>query len=196
MRTAVFALVALAGILMATGSASAAQVRIGRMPALPAGSSLLSALAPATQLQISIALEPRDPAALAAYAGSVSNPASADYRHFLSVAGFAARFAPSEATIDAVETALRSEGLDPGTAYANHLVIPVVGSAAAIDRALAISLVRIKLADGRVAVIADQPPALSSAIASDVQAVVGLNGLSHPSAVPLRLSVQRRLQRR
>jgi len=176
---------------MATGSASAAQVRIGRMPALPAGSSLLSALAPATQLQISIALEPRDPAALAAYAGSVSNPASADYRHFLSVAGFAARFAPSEATIDAVETALRSEGLDPGTAYANHLVIPVVGSAAAIDRALAISLVRIKLADGRVAVIADQSPALSSAIASDVQAVVGLNGLSHPSAVPLRPAVDR-----
>jgi subtilase family serine protease len=191
MRTAVAALMVVAVILTTAAGASAAEVRIGRMPALPAGSSLLSALAPATQMQIAIALQPRDPAALAAYAESVSNPGSADYRHFLSVAKFAARFAPSQATIAGVAGALRAEGLDPGTVYANHLVIPVSGSAGAVERALEVSLVRIKLADGRIAVIADEPPALSAALASDVQAVVGLNGLSHPLAVPLRPTVDR-----
>jgi subtilase family serine protease len=176
--------------LIAVTSASAAEVRIGRMPALPIGARLLDAVTASTPMQLTVALEPRDASALAAYATSVSTPSSLEYRHFLTVGEFAARFAPSAATIATVESALRSDGLDPRALYPDHLAISVQASAGVVERALSVGLVRVALPGGRKAVIADQPPAFSASVAPAIQAVIGLNGLAHPLAVPLRPSFE------
>jgi subtilase family serine protease len=186
------ALATLVVTLTAVTSASAAEVRIGRMPALPMGARLLDAVSPSTPMRLTVALAPRDASALAAYATSVSTPTSADYRRFLTVGQFAARFAPGAATIANVESALRADGLDVGALYPNHMAITVQASAGVVERALSIGLVRIELPSGRKAVVADAPPAFSGSVAGAIQAVIGLNGLAHPLAVPVRPSIDHR----
>ena len=52
---------------------------------LPAAATVGGAVPSETQLQVTVTLAPRDPSALAAYAGAVSNPGSGDYQDYLTV---------------------------------------------------------------------------------------------------------------
>ena len=87
--------------------------RIGAAPAVPASAQPVGALAPTTSIQAAVALAPRDPAALAAYAQGVATPGSPDYHHYLSVREFAQRFGPTVADLDLARASLRAEGLVP-----------------------------------------------------------------------------------
>src|SRR5437588_9071132 len=80
--------------------------RVGAVPRLPQGASGAGSLAGATLVPVTVALRPRDPTALEAYATGVSTAGSPLYRHFLSVPEFAARFAPLAAQRRAVRSAL------------------------------------------------------------------------------------------
>jgi hypothetical protein len=171
------------------GSASAATVRVGSAPRTPAGATVGGALPGSTTLKLTIALEPRDPAALAAYASSVADPGSADYHQYLSVAQFAARFGATPAAIAAVRSSLQADGLTPGAATANGLSIPVTTTASGAVRAFSTSFHRVTLRGGAAAYANTTAPALASGIAGDVQGVVGLDDLAR--ARPLDLTRQR-----
>ncbi|MHB1568521.1 MAG: protease pro-enzyme activation domain-containing protein, partial [Solirubrobacteraceae bacterium] len=82
-------------------------------------------------LHETVALSPRDPAALAAYAAAVADPASPLYRHYLSVAQFARRFGPTVAQVASVRRLLARHGLVAGTLSASHLELSVAGAARA-----------------------------------------------------------------
>ena len=51
-------------------------MRIGTVPVLPAGTSVVAGVAAVRTIHLTVALAPRDPVALNAYARGVSNPAS------------------------------------------------------------------------------------------------------------------------
>jgi hypothetical protein len=87
------------------------------------------------QLDLTIALQPRDPEDLQALATEVSTPGTPQFRQFLSVPQFASRFGASQLQIDADESALRAQGLDVGTVTANDLTLPVTGTAAQVEKA-------------------------------------------------------------
>jgi hypothetical protein len=171
----------LATLGLAAGTARAASpasfVRIGAAPVLPAGTEPLAAAASSERLRVTIALAPRNAAALSAYANSVANPASPDYRHYLRPAAFAVRFGPTSVTIAAVRRALRAAGLRPGALEANHLSFDVVADAAGFERAMHLELAHVRLPDGTAALIDLEAPAVPSAVANDIQAVIGLDGL-------------------
>lgn len=169
--------------LAAPGTAgAAATTRVGQAPHPPAGAKRIGPLPAATQLQVTITLRPRDPAALAAYATAVSTPGSSVYRHYLTVAEFAARFAPTPAQVAAVASALRRQGLNPGPAAPNRLSIPLTATAAQLARALSTSFNSVQLPDGRHAFANTAAPAFPAETASLIQGVVGLDSLyqAHP----------------
>jgi subtilase family serine protease len=155
-------------------------VRLGVAPPLPIGARVLGSLAPSSKLNVTVALAPRDPAALAAFATAVSTPGSSLYRAYITPREFARRFGPTEAQISAVEGSLQAHGLNPSPVSANGLSIHVAASAAALDRAFQVSLTRLGLVGRATAVVNRVAPALDAGIAHLVQGVIGLNGLASP----------------
>lgn len=167
-------------VLLGAQAASASvipRVRIGAAPPLPAGSMLVADRATVRSLEVMVALRPRDPQAMAAYARAVSTPGSALYRHDLSVQQFARRFGATGAAISAVERALRARGLDTGNVSANHLTLYVRGSGDRLARAFATTLATVRLRSGRVGYLNLRAPAIDRRAAPYVQAILGLDSL-------------------
>lgn len=79
--------------------------------------------APAQQQRtIKVSLAPHNVAILDALLANVNDPASPQYRHFLTSAEYAARFAPTQAEVDSVAAVLKAKGLSidavgPGNHY-------------------------------------------------------------------------------
>jgi subtilase family serine protease len=161
----------------ASASASAKQVRVGVAPTPPAGATLVASDAAVHSIDVTITLRPREPAALSAYADGVSSPGSGDFRHFLTTSEFRARFAPTPATVRAVDRSLRAHGLKPGSLDASGLALTVRASSGAIDHAFGLTLSEVRLRDGRDAIFNLQAPAVDARIAGAVQAVLGLSTL-------------------
>jgi subtilase family serine protease len=168
-------------------AASGGSKRVGAAPRYPSGARSVGTLSTSARIPILVALSPRDPSALARYAAAVSEPGSSLYRHFLTVAEFRARFAPTNQQIAAVEASLRSHGLAPGSVTANGLLIPVSASAGRLASALGTSFAQVKLRSGGTAFANTRAPQFDTSVASLIQGVIGLDTLTHPHALSLDL---------
>ncbi len=168
-------------------TAVGAIMRIGPAPVIPAGASAQGALPRSSLIHATVALEPRDPGALAAYARAVSTPGSPVYRHYLSVAQFAHRFAPDASQVAAVRAALQAHGLHPGPVAVNGLSFDVTAPVATVSTAFATSFERYRVA-GRTAFANTSAPALPASVAGLVQGVVGLDSLAVPTPAGLARS--------
>ncbi len=175
-----FPIAAAAALAAGTGPAMAAQreARIGSAPTAPADSSPIAGVASLETMQITVALAPRDPVALSDYATAVGDSSSPEFRNYLTPSQFRARFAPRRSTLVKVEAELRRHGLHPGGVTRNGLAIHVRASSAAIEHAFDLTLMRTRLADGRDAIYNTQSPAFDAAVASSIQAVIGLSSLA------------------
>lgn len=129
------------------------------------------------ELQLYVALEPRDPVALERFATAVSTPGSPLYGQYLTVPEFAQRFGATPQQIGAVRSALTARGLHVGAAAGNRLSLPVTATVAEAESAFEVSIDRVRLASGRVAYANDRAPALPAAAAPYVQGVLGLDDL-------------------
>ena len=167
-------------------SSSGGRVRVGGPPTHPAGSKVIGTLPGGTRLSITVALKPRDHAALASYATEVATPGTSVYRHYLTVAQFRKRFGPSDGQIAVVEDALRSQGLQPGHASPNGLSVPISATAAAVARALSISFEQVQLQGGRVAFANTEGPQFPASAASAIQGVIGLSTLARAEPLDRR----------
>src|SRR5579863_4255759 len=189
--------IAAAMLAAAAGSAQAAprQVRIGSAPRVPASASLVAGTAAVKTMRITVALAPRDPAALNSYANGVGTPNSPYYRQYLTASQFRERFAPSRSTLVRVEASLRRQGLHTGTVTANGLAVHVWASGAAIEHAFKLSLLRVRLANGRNAIYNSRAPAVQASLAPDIQAVVGLSSLAEMQRLDVPHTAVHRLRR-
>src|SRR5919204_5013307 len=71
---------------------SAGATRLGAAPSLPSGARIAGSPAADTPMHVTVTLQPRDPAALQAFADEVSAPGSPLYRDYITPAEFAQRF--------------------------------------------------------------------------------------------------------
>jgi subtilase family serine protease len=166
-------------LVLAPGvGAAPARTRLGAAPQLPRGARTEGTIAGARELQLTVALEPRDPAALEEFATAVSTPGSPSFRQYLSVDEFAARFGAAPAHVAAVATALRATGLQVGEVTANDLSLPVSGSAAVVEAAFETPLAKVELPSGRSAYANARAPAVAAPAAPYVQGVIGLDNLT------------------
>lgn len=171
------ALSAAAGLARVAGSAAAPSLSWDAAPEIPAGAVRLGAVSPASQVRVDVGLRPRDPAALTAFLNGLADRNSPYFQRFLKPGQFGPMFGPSPAQVTTVEDALRAAGLSPGQVPSDRLDVPVTGSAATIERAFRVSLVRYRLPGGRVAFANTGKPWLSPSAAPLVDGVVGLNDL-------------------
>ncbi|HLI59846.1 MAG TPA: S53 family peptidase [Solirubrobacteraceae bacterium] len=168
--------------VVGAGAGAGKRALVQRAAAVPAGATIRGALAPSAPVQLTVALAPSDPAALAGYAQQVSDPSSPLYRHYLSVAQFAARFGAGAAEVASVRSALTQAGVSVGAVASNGLSLSASGTAAEIDDAFGTALERVTLPDGTSAYADVTNPTLPAAAAAAVQAVAGLDTL--PAAAP------------
>ena len=115
----------------------------------------------------------RDPAGLAAYAASVSDPASAQYRKFLTSRQELRRFGPSATQVAAVRGWLASAGLRV-TAVTRHYLI-TTGAAPAAQAAFGTRLARFRAPGGAVALAPARALSVPASVRADVLSVTGLD---------------------
>ena len=134
---------------------------------------------------MSLVLRARDAAGLDAVAKSVSDPASANYRKFLTGDQIAAQFGPSTGAVDAVASFLRSKKLPVDESLLAAGVIKTSGTVSALQDAFATQLSLYRNNDGKVFVGNDSSPKVPAQIQQYVQTVVGLDQAPtpRPSAV-------------
>ena len=82
-----------------------------------------------------VVLNLRDVAGAETLASAVSDPASPQYRRFISSADWRSRFAPTNATVSQVTGWLTSQGFSIGSIPANHRYIPFSGTTAQVETA-------------------------------------------------------------
>src|SRR5450631_2321784 len=175
------------GPVLSAGAATPAGVgpwvRVaGPVPTLPSGAAVVGPSDTSATISVDVGLKPRDTAALDSFVSAVSRPGSPQYHHYLAPGQFATTFGPDPATIDATRSWLSSTGLRLGATSPDGLLIPVSGTAGQVERALDVSLVSTRLADGRVARFAPEQPAVPATLVSAVAGVVGLSTVATPHA--------------
>ncbi|MBF9069009.1 S53 family peptidase [Streptacidiphilus fuscans] len=154
---------------------STAAVRGDVLPAL-SHSVRTGAIAANRRISVQVSLALRDRAGLAAFLNQVADPKSAQYKHYLTVHQFAARFGATAPTIAKVTAYLTAQGLKVSAPTANHLTLSATGTAAQIEKAFGTRLATFHEArTGRDFFANTAAPQLPAAIASAVLDVSGLN---------------------
>jgi subtilase family serine protease len=105
-------------------------------PQVSGGSAAFVSYLPSNQqMSVSIVLPLRNQAALNTLLGQLYNPASPNYRQFLSVAEFTEQFGPAQDDYQAVVAYAQSYGLTVTGSPANRLVVPLSGTVDQINSA-------------------------------------------------------------
>jgi kumamolisin len=128
-------------------------------------------------IALEVSLTPRNQAGLDAFLRQVSDPASPQYKQYLTVAQYAAAYGADNAQISQVTKYLRGQGLSVGAVTANHLTLAVSGTAAQAEKAFGVELGTWRTS-GRDIYANAAAPTLPSDIASVVSGVAGLSNAS------------------
>ena len=134
----------------------------------------LGRAASGSQVKFDLVLNLRDAAGAKAIVNAVSNPASAQYRHYLTDAQWIARYAPSQASVASAETWLRQQGFKVGSVPSDRLFVPAQGSAAQVEAAFGTTLGNFKV-NGHAVRLANSALSIPTSIAGIVSGVTGVN---------------------
>jgi kumamolisin len=140
-----------------------------------AGAVRLGTADPGARLSLTVGLTSRDQAGLDAFVRAVADPASAQYRRYLTVAQFAQRYGASTGSIAAVTSYLRSAGLAVTAATSNQLTVTATGTAAQAQRAFDVGLADYRAADGRTFYAQTAAPTVPADLSGTVADVAGLS---------------------
>jgi subtilase family serine protease len=156
----------------ATGSGRTALS--GSQPAWANASALRSA-APATDyVNLRVYLGWRGGEAAQQAARDVSTPGSASYRHFLTPQQFRQQFAPTQASVTAVQQFLRDAGFSIVNTPSNNLFVAAEGTVAQAQSAFGVALGEYATA-GTTLRAPESAVTVPSSLAGVVQAVAGLD---------------------
>lgn len=170
---------------LGAGAAAAAPHGTGRHTVSPAPAwttraqaqrSAAATAGPTTRVKVWLA--PRDGAALRRLAAAVSDPSSAQYGHYLDTAQYAARYAPTAATVDAVSGWARGAGLHVDTVGTDRHFVEVSGSREAVSSAFTANLRTFTL-DGATGTAPTSAVTVPDALGAQVLAVTGLDTVTH-----------------
>jgi subtilase family serine protease len=163
----------------ATTTVTSARSQItGSVPAWAVAANRVGSVVSSTRRQIEIALAPRDPRGARALATAVSTPGNPLFRHPVTATEYAARFGPSQETVDAVETWLRGQGLQVTGLTGNRQVVSAVGRADRLEAAFGVRLDTFRTlihGQGRTLAAPDSPVTVPAALAGRITAVLGLD---------------------
>jgi len=166
----------------AAAPGAAAMSPVAAAPRIPPGATVTGPEAGSATLRITVALRSAHPRGLERLATEVSTPGSARFRHFLSPRRVQARFGPPGDAAAAVRTWLRGHGLTPRPTLGDGLLLPVTGPVARIEAAFRTTIDRLRLADGRTALLNRRPPRVPASLRRRVSAIIGLSTVYLPGS--------------
>ena len=149
-------------------SASSAFALAGATPLLVSGSSSLGAAGGSTSVVLTLA--PSDPAGL-------QELASEQGRARLAPGQFEQTFAPSQASVAAVESWAAASGLRVTNVSADRLLVTLSASRSALGAALGVSFERFQAPDGSSYLSSTGTATLPASISGDVTSITGLSSL-------------------
>jgi subtilase family serine protease len=159
------------------GASTQSMVTVEHAGAAPAGSTDLGAVAANASQTGDVVLKPRDPAALKAFVAAVTTKGSSSYHHYLAGGAFAAKFGPTQATINAVESTLKGAGLTVTGVSSNGELVGFSGDTAQVESAFSTKLENYKTSAGVTAEETTAAIKLPSSVSSQVTAVIGLDNV-------------------
>ena len=158
------------------------QVLHGHVPAVVSRLVPVGRLPVAQHVNLAIGLPPRNQQGLTDLIRRISDPASPDYRHYLTPQEFAARFGPSEQDYETVAAFAKAHGLTVTRRYPNRVVLDVGGAVSDIEKALHVTMRLYKHpTEGRVFYAPDTEPSLDLAV--PLSHISGLDNYALPEAV-------------
>jgi subtilase family serine protease len=146
-------------------------------------SNRVSAASGAQKITFRVYLRLRDQAGAEAAARAVSSPGSASFRQFLSTSEVRQRYAPSDSSVAAIRSWLRSSGFGIAPVPANNLYVEATGTVAQAQRAFDVSLNMYRV-EGKVLRAADRELSVPASLGSLVAGVIGVDNalnLVHPN---------------
>jgi pseudomonalisin len=158
---------ALAALALAQSAAAFAPA--GSTPLRTRGSSDQGAVAQTRTITLTLA--PSNAAGLRAFDAQAGHA-------LLTPAQFAARFAPSQASVSAVESWAAAQGLQVASVSPDRLLVQLSGSTTVLGSALGVSFDRFRAADGSSYISSTGAATLPASLASTVTAISGLSDLS------------------
>src|SRR5476651_1756747 len=100
----------------------------------------ISGLAGSNQLNLAIGLPLRQPDALKDFLGQLYDPASPNYRHYLTPEQFTEMFGPTREDYQAVLDFARTNGLTVTATHPNRMLVDVSGAVEDIEKAFHVAL--------------------------------------------------------
>jgi subtilase family serine protease len=146
----------------------------GSVPPWATASSLKSATSPSEDIGFRVYLALRNQDAAEALAQSVSDPSSASYGKYLTPGQFLSRFAPSQASVDAVKSWLRSQGFSIVDVPTNNHYVSAEGTAQQVETAFGVELNEYAV-DGLTLRAPATALTVPSSLATVVAGVVGID---------------------
>ncbi|TDP98011.1 protease pro-enzyme activation domain-containing protein [Labedaea rhizosphaerae] len=170
----------------AAGPSPNPRVPLGPSGSAPAGAHRVGAAAADRQLSLAVALKPRDAAGLQRFVADVSDPASPNYRHYLTSAQYNARYAPLQSDVDKVRDYLRGNGLKVTAVAGNRQVVDAVGTTAQVQAAFGTSIGDYTDTTGKRFYASDNAVSVPQDLAGTVRAVTGLTNreVAHRASGP------------
>lgn len=141
-------------------------------------------LAATNQMRLAIGVPLRDPAGLDDFLAQLYDPASPNYRHYLTPEEITVRFGPTATEYEAVKNFALTNGLTITATHDNRLLLDVTGPAAAVEKAFHVTLRTYQHpTEARIFYAPDAEPTADASLP-----VVDVQGLSDYSRVRPRLA--------
>lgn len=177
LNTTTWSTSAQAGGGLAAGGSSAIRGEGGVAGSVAAPATLdLGPPEPEGTIELTLALAPRDPDGLAAYAAAIGDPGSTDYGHALTPEAIGDRFGPTPATLERLTAGLAAAGLAIVGQAPQRTTMRVRGSIQAVEALFATHMERFQDAAGRNYLAPTMPPLVPAAFAGAVDGILGLDG--------------------
>ena len=138
----------------------------------------IGSVSPSTQIRLAVGLALPKDAELQAFIKDVYDPASPNYRKFLTPEMFTAQFAPSSADYQKVVNWAKAQHLEVVRTHPNRLLLDVSGTAANAQRALHVNLQVALRPDQSTFFRPDRDPSIDLDV--PIQAITGLDDFQRP----------------
>jgi subtilase family serine protease len=161
------------GLQVASASSGRAAIRGTAAPAR-ARAHRVSSISSSSPVVFQLVLKLRDASGAAAFAGSVSTPGNANFRHYLTAAQWEARYSPTAAEVSTASNWLRSQGFNVGAVSADRITIAASGTAGQVERAFGTSLANYRVA-GHTVRLASRDLSIPASLAGTIAGTLGIN---------------------
>lgn len=162
----------------------------GMLPMAMKSATVVEQVDPDQEVTMTFGLKLRNVDELEQLLADQGNPASPEYRRYLSPDQFAARFCPTQEEYDKLIAYLKSEGLTVVDTAPNRLVVTVRGKVSVVQKAFGVTMNRYSW-KGKQFVSVDRPLMVPAELTNLIESVMGLNDLGqfHPKRTQMNARV-------